>query len=184
MKIPLYLRIILPVTVAACGYAMWTDAIPEEPMAVPSKSVKSKRGPVVEKKQLLSQMTALAPRNLFPYQGPPIILPSVTARSAVSRPTLTPAPEPLRAPPLPFHVSGVWSDGVHRKIILTKGDKQNETIIICQHCDTSASRNIGDVIDQQYRLEKIENERITFTYLPLKLEQIVNLDKVFTGTGN
>lgn len=184
MKIPLYLRIILPLTIVACGYAMWSDSTPDEPMTVAVKSVKVNRAQVVEKKQVLPQLAAFSPRNLFPYQGPPITLPSVPTRNAeAARTAVAPAPVPARAPVFPFHVSGVWNDGAHRKIILTKNDKGHETVILCQGCDKSAGPNVGDVIDKHYRLEKIENERITFTYLPLKLEQTVDLDKAFTETG-
>lgn len=185
MKIPLYLRIVLPLTIAACGYAMWTDSTPDELTSVRANSVKVKVGHSVEKKKAPPQLATLASRNLFPYQGRPLIAP-VTAPvsstdASLGKKVAELAPEPLRAPPFPFRVSGVWVDGAERKIILAKGD---QTIILCRGCGKLANPAIGDVIDGNYRLEKIENERITFTYLPLKLEQIVDLDKALSGTGN
>lgn len=185
MKIPFYLRIVLPLTIAACGYAMWTDSTTDESTAVRAHSVKVSQVHSVEKKQTAPQLAVVKKRNLFPYQGRPLIAPAISPVSdkAASLGTKNEAlaPVPVRAPPFPFRVSGIWVDGPQRKIILTKGD---QTIILCRGCDKLASPAIGDVIDGNYRLEKIENERITFTYLPLKLEQIVDLDKALSGTGN
>ena len=185
MKIPLYLRIVLPLTIAACGYAMWTDSTPDEPISVRAKAVKINGGHLVEKKQTPPKLAVATNRNLFPYQGPRLIAPVIAPVSSnaenLSTKVAARAPELVRAPPFPFRVSGVWVDGAQRKIILTRGD---QTIILCHGCGKLASPAIGDVIDGKYRLEKIENERITFTYLPLKLEQIVDLDKALSGTGN
>ncbi|KAF3998297.1 hypothetical protein [Glaciimonas immobilis] len=186
MKIPLYLRVLLPLTIVACGYAMLTEDAQEDPPHVDTRSpkVKPQRAIGSAKNDGLPELTALASRNLFPYQGPPIIAPVANADAGMGAggaAVIQPPPEPVRAPPIPFTVSGVWVDGAQRKIILSKGE---QTIILCQGCGKLESPQVGDVLVPNYRLDKIENERITFTYLPLQLAQSVDIDRAMSGTGN
>ena len=188
MKIPLYLRIVLPLTIAACGYAMLTETTSDEAAPVPAKAVSKKAKAADKNLSTLPGLLALAPRNLFPNQGPQAMaarnapLPALNRpKEEAAQPVPIPAPVPASAPAFPMKVSGVWVDGAQRKIVLTKGDS---TVILCQGCGAGASPKIGDVLERNYRLEKIENERITFTYLPLQLEHIVDIDRAISGTGN
>ena len=182
MKIPLYLRILLPLTLVACGYAAWSDRTPEVAPAVRAKPVKIKAARIAEQTKALPELEVSVTRNLFPNQGPDAYR---SANMSISdfdtSEQIALPPVPVRAPPFPLKVSGIWVDGAQRKIILTKGD---QTTILCQGCGRQASPKVGDILEQHYRLEKIEKERITFTYLPLQLKQIVEIDAAISGTGN
>ncbi|MGS0741046.1 hypothetical protein ACVBEF_04285 [Glaciimonas sp. GG7] len=182
MKIPLYLRIVLPVTLVACGYAAWSDGTPENASVVRAKPAKIKTTRMTEQTKALPELEVSVTRNLFPNQGPDAYKPAnVSTSDSDSSEKIVLPPVPVQAPPFPLKVSGIWVEGAQRKIILTKGDK---TTILCQGCGKNASPKVGDILERHYRLEKIENERITFTYLPLQLKQIVDIDVAISGTGN
>lgn len=182
MKIPLYLRIVLPLTLVACGYALWSDTTPENAPVVRAKSAKVKAARMTYQSKALPELEVTVTRNLFPNQGPEAYASANTVVADMNRSEkIALPPVPVRAPPFPLKVSGIWVEGAQRKIILTKGDK---TTILCQGCGKNASPKVGDILERHYRLEKIENERITFTYLPLQLKQIVDIDVAISGTGN
>ena len=90
---------------------------------------------------------AFAPRNFSP------IVPAAEAQpQAPGKPT---------APPLPFKYLGRMSDGEKLEIYLEQGQ---EFIV------TEAGQRIGD-----YRVDKVTEDQIVFTYLPLKTRQRLDL---------
>ncbi|MDB5774600.1 MAG: hypothetical protein JWP38_733 [Herbaspirillum sp.] len=186
MKIPLYLRIVLPLTLIVSGYAMFSDADPGSAAAqsgpVKRVAMRGKTGPG-KLPAASSALPALAQQDavdLFPYQGPRLPDPVPAADAARAGLNNIP-PAPPRAPPLPFQFSGVWVDGAQHKYLLSKGD---QTTILCQGCDAAFKPAIGDTLFGDYRLDKIDNQRITFTYLPLKLQQVIDLDGATDETGS
>ena len=78
-------------------------------------------------------------------------------------PVIVPPPPP-QAPPLPFAYLGKMIDGDMTTVFLTQKDR---THIV----------RLGDVIENQYKLETIDERKVTFTYLPLQQTQQLILDK-------
>ena len=195
MKLPMYLRVLLPLTVAACAYALWSESSPQAQQVTPaglagSAEVRGARPAVAPQTSPAQGQQGQQDRqdqqehaNLFPDQSGRLELAAASEASDAAEAMNPPPPPPPRAPPMPYQVAGVWVEGGQRKVILNKGQ---QTIILCQGCGAAANSGVrvGDVLDGNYRLEEIENERITFTYLPLQLKQVVNLDSAMSGTGS
>jgi hypothetical protein len=90
--------------------------------------------------------------NLSWYVPPPV-------KPQAYEPPPPPPPPPVpTAPPLPFTFLGRYDDSVSLVIILTKGDRVYTV-------------SVGDVIENTYKVEKLTAGVLTFTYLPLKIEQ-------------
>jgi outer membrane biosynthesis protein TonB len=76
-----------------------------------------------------------------------------------------PQPQPV-APPLPFTVLGsMQSTG------LTEG----QTVAFLKYQNKVIAAHTGDVIDAQYRISKIMDDRVEFLYLPLGKPQTLNI---------
>jgi hypothetical protein len=90
---------------------------------------------------------AFAPRNFSP------IVPAAEAQAQ--------APAKPTAPPLPFKYLGRMSDGEKLEIFLEQGQ---EFIAV------QPGQRVGD-----YRVDKVTDEQIVFTYLPLKTKQTLAL---------
>ena len=71
------------------------------------------------------------------------------------------APEKPVAPPLPFQYVGKWTQGSKTEVLVTRGD---ELISI------DPGQKLGD-----YRVDQIGDSSISFTYLPLKMKQTLEL---------
>ena len=69
-----------------------------------------------------------------------------------------PPPPAPTAPALPFVFLGKYSEGSLQLVILSRG---NRVLTAAQ----------GDVIETNYRIERIEPARVLFTYLPLGTPQ-------------
>ena len=93
--------------------------------------------------------------NLSWYVPPPVKSQAYEPPPPPPPPTLMPAPT---APPLPFTFLGRYDDSVSLVIMLTKGDRVYTV-------------SVGDVIENTYKVEKLSAGVLTFTYLPLKIEQ-------------
>jgi len=90
--------------------------------------------------------------NLSWYVPPPV-------KPQAYEPPPPPPPPPVpTAPPLPFTFLGRYDDSVSLVILLTKGDRVYTV-------------SVGDVIENTYKVEKLTAGVLTFTYLPLKIEQ-------------
>jgi hypothetical protein len=92
-----------------------------------------------------AKVDAFAPRNFSPVIPPP-------AAQAPAKPV---------APPLPFRYVGKMLDGDKLAVFLMNG---NESLAV------AAGDRVGD-----YRVEKITDAEILFTYLPLKTKQSLPL---------
>jgi hypothetical protein len=69
-----------------------------------------------------------------------------------------PPPPPPTAPALPYIFLGKYSEGELQLVILSRGNRV-----------ITASK--GDVLDNMYRIERIEANNVIFTYLPLNTSQ-------------
>lgn len=107
-------------------------------------------------------------RDLFPEQD------RQREIAALMPPPPPPPPKP-QAPPLPFRVIGVWTDEVQRRIVLGRGGGNGDTVIVCERCE-GAGIGPGGRLFGDYRLQKIAPESLTFTYLPLSMQQTVAID--------
>jgi Tfp pilus assembly protein PilP len=92
-----------------------------------------------------SKVDAFAPRNFSP------VVPAQT-QAAAAKPTV---------PPLPFRYIGKMQDGDKLAVFLMNG---NDSLAV------AAGERIGE-----YRVEKITDAEIVFTYLPLKTKQSLPL---------
>ena len=73
-----------------------------------------------------------------------------------------PAPVKPTAPALPFTYAGQLGDPATGKVIIYLSTPQRVHTV-----------QVGEVIDEKYRLEAIEDGRLTFEYLPLKVRQVL-----------
>lgn len=173
---PLYLRILLPMTLAASAYTLWsTSSEPMDdvnaPAAIRVKNRDSKVPPIIQ--------NPLIAHDLFPDQGPSSQAGTVAGGIQHAVPVKV-QPKPT-APPLPFQVMGVWSEEGAHKIILKDSRGSDELILLSESGDgdknnPSSHPRVGDVLHHDYRLEKIETHRITFTYLPLQVKQTLAIE--------
>lgn len=72
-----------------------------------------------------------------------------------------PPPKPV-APPLPFRFLGRLID-------------QDQVVIFVAQVDQNISLHQGDTIDNLYRVESIDDQRVVLTYLPLNEQQVMNI---------
>jgi hypothetical protein len=77
-------------------------------------------------------------------------------------PVAATAPEKPVAPPLPFQYIGKWTQGGKTEVLLMR---DNELLPI------EAGKKLGD-----YRVDKVSDASISFTYLPLKTKQSLSLE--------
>ncbi|HEV3009021.1 MAG TPA: hypothetical protein VGX52_08315 [Burkholderiales bacterium] len=74
------------------------------------------------------------------------------------------APAKPSAPPLPFQYIGKWTQGEKTEVLLLR---EHELVSI------EPGKKLGD-----YRVDEIGESRISFTYLPLKMKQTLDLPAV------
>src|SRR5690606_23757372 len=92
-----------------------------------------------------------APADLFAPHSWYVATP---AQPVVVRPGAAPvAPQPV-APPLPFSFIGKLDDSQRLQIFLLNGERLHVV-------------TVGDVIDGTYRVERIDPQQLTLTYLPM-----------------
>jgi hypothetical protein len=72
-----------------------------------------------------------------------------------------PPPEPT-APKMPFTFIGHYGDVASRKVILSKAD---QVYIV----------TVGDIIENTYRVEKLEDNVVVLKYLPLNIDQSLRI---------
>jgi len=80
-------------------------------------------------------------------------------------PAPPPPPPPPTAPPLPYTFMGRFEQGDTNSIILTRG---NRVVVATQ----------GEVLENMYRVDRIEPNKVTFTYLPLGTLQYLSSGSV------
>jgi len=70
-------------------------------------------------------------------------------------------PPPPSAPPMPFSFLGLYEEGAVMILMLLKGG----------HVYTVA---VGDIVENTYRIDRIQNGVVEMTYLPLNIKQSIN----------
>jgi hypothetical protein len=75
-----------------------------------------------------------------------------------------PAPAPV-APPLPFQYFGKLTENGKTEVYVTRGE---ELISIAR----------GQTLGAEYRVDQVSESRIEFTYLPLNMQQALDLPRV------
>ena len=79
-------------------------------------------------------------------------------------PPPAPPPPPPTPPPLPFRFMGRLDDSTKTRVFLERGERVYAV-------------STGDVIDGQYRIERIDASQLTFRYLPLDMPQNLAIGK-------
>jgi len=100
------------------------------------------------------------PRQPFAAAGAGFAAP-LSFRPQTPRSAPMAAPRPV-APPLPFRFVGAIEASAGRRVFLMDGAQLH---VVVQ----------GDHIDGRYRVDKVDDSRIEFTYLPLKQRQTLML---------
>ncbi|MDP1557404.1 MAG: hypothetical protein Q8K59_07150 [Nitrosomonas sp.] len=93
-------------------------------------------------------------------------LPQATiVRQEIQPPAPPPAPTP---PPLPFKYIG-------------KAIAENETWVFLSQSGENHIAKLGGHIDNQYRIDAVNDEAVTFTYLPLNTKQTLTINNQMAG---
>ena len=161
MKLPLYLRALLVLTLMGCGWLFWQDT-PEAPEQ--STAPVNAKPPAPEPLPTPASEASAAAVDLFPAQ------------------TWTPPPPPVQvdkspqtAPPLPFTVSAQWRYENQAKIVVLSGNGRQYTL--CNRCSVPGRIVPGKMLDAHYRLDKLTDTAVVLTYMPLKHASTLRLDK-------
>ena len=161
MKLPLYLRGLLLLTLIGCGWLFWQD-IPYHPDSAQAPVAVKPVEP--EPASSSATETLVAKVDLFPAQTwtPP----------PPSAPVYTSPPKP---PPLPFTVSAQWRYEHQAKIVVLNGNGRQYTL--CNRCSVPGHIVPGKMLDAHYRLDTLTDTSVVLTYMPLKHVSTLRLDK-------
>lgn len=148
---------LLAATLAA---AWWVGGEPELP---PDADIVQAGRPAPGKTRAAApQQPAGAAEPRFPVGGPDLF-PAQSWRPPPPKPVATASlpPPPPMAPPLPFRFVGRWVD------------EQGETVFLAQG-ERVLHVRAGQTLDP-WRLDRVEADRLAFTYLPLGQQQFLRL---------
>ncbi len=115
--------------------------------------------------------TDISSSPLFGHKDWRVVAPPLAVRVSDEVTPLVSAPAEPMIPPLPFVYIGRMSDGEQMVLFLMYRNQQYSVMV-------------GDVIDADYRLEKIELKRALFTYLPANAQQTLPLNSTAVGSVN
>jgi hypothetical protein len=73
------------------------------------------------------------------------------------------------APPLPFRYVGKMIEDGRLEVFLARGEESYSV--------TAGSKR-GEKLGTEYRVDKVTENRVTFTYLPLKIQQTLEIPAV------
>lgn len=76
-------------------------------------------------------------------------------------PVKPPPPPKPTAPPMPFSYLGLYEDAPGKVVMLVKGDRVYTV-------------SVGDVIENTYRVDRVDHGMVEMTYLPLNIKQSIN----------
>lgn len=163
MKLPLYLRVLLLLTVLGCGWLFWADedVSVETPPPVANRQAK----PAEPAPAPLAAAPSATAVDIFPSQTwmpPPPPAPVATA-STVANP-----------PPMPFTVSAQWRFQNQPKIVVLRGNGNQYTL--CNQCTVPGRIRPGGLLGKDYRLDQLTDTRVVLTYLPMKHVSTLRLD--------
>ena len=161
MKLPVYLRLLLLLTLIGCAWLLWQgEPAPPDHAAAPVTATPAPTGPA----PAAIAETPLAKIDLFPVQTwtpPPAPAPVVNT-----------APTP---PALPFTVSAQWRYENQANIVVLSGNGKQYTL--CNRCSVPGRIVPGKMLDAHYRLDKLTDTAVVLTYMPLKHVSTLRLDK-------
>lgn len=100
-----------------------------------------------------------------PEAGLPQTDPFAQRGAAPQAPQAEPAAQPPAAPPLPFQYIGKVIEQGKLEVYVTRGE---ELLTLTR----------GQKIGNEYRVDKVTSSSVTFTYLPLKMKQTLDLPAV------
>lgn len=107
--------------------------------------------------KLETRVPGEASRDPFAPPKPRAVNPGQAAHAALA--VAVPIPQ-ATAPPLPYTYMGRLKSGNDVAVFLTQGERN----LVARE---------GDTIDSSYRVDRIEDEAITLTYLPLNQRQTI-----------
>ncbi|MBA2922094.1 hypothetical protein G9Q84_04165 [Pseudomonas sp. P7] len=161
MKLPLYLRVLLLLTLISCGWLFWQDTVDSPAPASSPVTTTPQINPTTPASP--SAPTLAETVDLFPTQ------------------TWTPAPPPIpvdtappKPPALPFSVSAQWRYENQSKIVVLRGNDRQYTL--CNRCSVPGRIVPGKMLDSHYRLDKLTDTTVVLTYMPLKHVSTLRLD--------
>jgi hypothetical protein len=79
------------------------------------------------------------------------------------------APQAPAVPPLPFRYVGKMIEDGELQVFLARGEES---------FSLRGGQKKGQKVDEQYRVDKVTENRVTFTYLPLKTQQTLEIPAV------
>lgn len=149
-------------TAAAAGLVAGREApAPQPERSAPASAPLARPAPAVEiELAKLERVAAAAPRS-DPFAPRQFNAP-VSPPQAASAPQVASAPRAPSAPPLPFAYFGRLTENGKTEVFVTRGE---ELISIAP----------GRKIDPEYRVDAIGASSISFTYLPMKARQHLDL---------
>ena len=161
MKLPVYLRVLLLLTLAGCGWLFWQDT-PDSPASAPTA--------------LAVKPVEPAPLSTpAPEPAPVAVIDLFPAQTWTPPPPPTPVDNsPPKPPPLPFTVSAQWRYENQAKIVVLRGNGTQYTL--CNRCSVPGRIVPGKMLDAHYRLDKLTDTAVVLTYMPLKHVSTLRLD--------
>jgi hypothetical protein len=128
--------------------------IPSRPVLLPSMATNAiLRAPERNLISSLNEKDVFSQHSWVPPPAPPPPLPA------------PPPPAKPVAPPLPFSFVGLMDEkGLPRRVFLGKGD---QLIIV----------KANDVVEGQYRVDRITENTVDLTYLPLNQKQTISIQQ-------
>lgn len=160
MKLPLYLRVLLLLTLIGCGWLFWQDT-PDSPPPAPTPP-------------RIAKPLESAPAS-EPASAQPNTVDLFPAQTWVPLPPPTPVDtSPPKPPPLPFTVAAQWRYENQAKIVVLRGNGSQYTL--CNRCSVPGRIVPGKMLDAHYRLDKLTDTAVVLTYMPLKHVSTLRLD--------
>lgn len=159
MKLPVYLRVLLALTVLGCLWLFWQDSpSPSQPAALPKPVSTGGNAAQGSSQEMATHPTTSPPNpiNLFPSQSwlPP------------PPPTPPPSVSPPAPPPQPFTVAAQWRFKGQSKIVVLQGKQARYTL--CNACTVEGRIRPGTVFEKDYRLDTLTDASVVLTYLPMR----------------
>ncbi|HKA42620.1 MAG TPA: hypothetical protein VKF40_11570 [Burkholderiales bacterium] len=152
------------VTVAA---AIYVSSAPKAD--APQRAEPAPKAQVTPPAPQAGQPEAEQPREqLVTREAPPDIKDAFASRSWQPPPAAAPPPPPPpppQAPPLPYRYMGRLTEDGQTTVYLMRGD-------------AAVVARAGETLDGSYRLERIADEAVEFTYLPLKQRQTLQVPRI------
>jgi type IV pilus biogenesis protein PilP len=153
-------RAVLPVLALAliASVVIGREKPAEVVAAVDVQPERTDRAANVARQEMVIDLERLQQREMHTVKTDPFApLPVEQAATAPNQPA--PAPQ---APALPFVYLGKMIDGEKTAVFVAKGDE-------------NYSLAAGQTVAGEYRVEKITDTEVTFTYLPMKKRQKLSL---------